>query len=86
MTSTAFNNQFTSPPPEGILVSDSTKFPAQKALPCPFCGAQMHINESGHLGHPPGKCLILALLHVCSGSGLSPNVNMLELWNTRVKQ
>ena len=85
MTSTAFDDQFSSPPPEGILVSDNTKFPEQKALPCPFCGAQMSVNESGDIGHPPGKCLILALMILCNKSDLSPNVNFLELWNTRVK-
>jgi len=85
MTSTACDDQLSSPPPEGILVSDNTKFPEQKALPCPFCGAQMHVNESGHLGHPSGSCLILALLYECIGQSVSPNVNVLELWNTRVK-
>ena len=85
MTSTACDDQFSSPPPEGILVSDNTKSPEQKALPCPFCGAQMSVNESGDIGHPSGKCLINALLWVCSGSDLPINVNFLELWNTRVK-
>jgi hypothetical protein len=85
MSSTAFDDQFSSPPPEGILVSDNTKFLEQKALPCPFCGAQMSVNEAGHLGHPPGKCLILALMILCNDAALSPKVNVLELWNTRVK-
>jgi hypothetical protein len=85
MTSTACDDQLSSPPPEGILVSDNTKFPEQKALPCPFCGAQMHINEFGHIGHPPVKCLIIALLYMCNRQDVSQNVNLLELWNTRVK-
>ena len=85
MSNAAFDDQFSNPPPEGILVSDNTKFPAQKALPCPFCGAQMCVIESGGIGHPPGKCLILALLILCNGSDLAPEVNVLELWNTRVK-
>ena len=85
MTSTACDDQLSSPPPEGILVSDNTKSPEQTALPCPFCGAQMSVNESGDIGHPPGNCLILALLYLCNRSNLSQNVNLLELWNTRVK-
>jgi hypothetical protein len=85
MTSTACDDQFSSPPPEGILVSDNTKFPEQKALPCPFCGAPISVHGGGSLGHPPGNCLILELLFVRNGSDLSPNVNLLELWNTRAK-
>jgi hypothetical protein len=86
MSGTAFDDQFSSPPPEGILVSDNTKFPAQKALPCPFCGAQMNVTESGHLGHPNVKCATIALLYLASGHNLPEGINMLELWNTRVKQ
>jgi hypothetical protein len=85
MSNTAFDDQFSSPPPEGILVSDNTKFPEQKALPCPFCGAQMSVNEVEGIGHPPGKCLILALMILCNDAALSPKVNLLELWNTRAK-
>ncbi len=85
MSGTAFDDQFSSPPPEGILVSDNTKFPEQKALPCPFCGAQMRVTEEGGIGHPPGKCMLLAILHMCNRTSLSQNVNLLELWNTRAK-
>jgi hypothetical protein len=85
-SSTDFDDQFASPPPESVRITDDTTPLTQTVLPCPFCGAQMHVNESGHLGHPSAKCVIVAILNVCHGSQAVDAATFIELWNTRASK
>lgn len=78
-SSTACDDQFTSPPPESIVVTDNTVPPQTPVLPCPFCGIEVSIGHGGGISHPLTNCAVAAV----AGMFQITPADFIKLWNTR---